>query len=130
MRLSSYLTSSPTPLKSLNGPSTTRTILPASNSTFGRGFSTPSCTQSRIAAASSSRIGSGLSAVPDEAHHLRRLADQVPAFVVDARDPALVVGDDLHQHVAGARSEEHKSELQSLMRLSYAVFCLKIQHKN
>src|SRR3546814_6609527 len=25
----------------------------------------------------------------------------------------------------GLRSEEHKSELQSLMRLSYAVFCLK-----
>src|SRR3546814_5189421 len=24
----------------------------------------------------------------------------------------------------GARSEEHKSELQSLMRISYAVFCL------
>src|SRR3546814_5144940 len=24
-----------------------------------------------------------------------------------------------------ARSEEHKSELQSLMRISYAVFCLK-----
>src|SRR3546814_5219363 len=31
-----------------------------------------------------------------------------------------------------ARSEEHTSELQSLMRISYAVFCLKkktIQHK-
>src|SRR3546814_6710985 len=26
---------------------------------------------------------------------------------------------------AARRSEEHKSELQSLMRLSYAVFCLK-----
>src|SRR3546814_1868005 len=25
------------------------------------------------------------------------------------------------------RSEEHTSELQSLMRISYAVFCLKIQ---
>src|SRR3546814_6750452 len=25
--------------------------------------------------------------------------------------------------IAGARSEEHTSELQSLMRLSYAVFC-------
>src|SRR3546814_5154769 len=28
------------------------------------------------------------------------------------------------------RSEEHTSELQSLMRLSYAVFCLKKQKKN
>src|SRR3546814_6315291 len=27
--------------------------------------------------------------------------------------------------VIGARSEEHTSELQSLMRISYAVFCLK-----
>src|SRR3546814_8110419 len=26
---------------------------------------------------------------------------------------------------AGTRSEEHTSELQSLMRISYAVFCLK-----
>src|SRR3546814_875656 len=29
----------------------------------------------------------------------------------------------------GARSEEHTSELQSLMRISYAVFCLKKKHK-
>src|SRR3546814_3264890 len=29
------------------------------------------------------------------------------------------------QAVAAARSEEHTSELQSLMRISYAVFCLK-----
>src|SRR3546814_4626485 len=28
-------------------------------------------------------------------------------------------------HAAGHRSEEHTSELQSLMRISYAVFCLK-----
>src|SRR3546814_1808994 len=27
--------------------------------------------------------------------------------------------------LAGERSEEHTSELQSLMRISYAVFCLK-----
>src|SRR3546814_4757716 len=30
---------------------------------------------------------------------------------------------------AGVRSEEHTSELQSLMRISYAVFCLKKQNK-
>src|SRR3546814_5608641 len=29
------------------------------------------------------------------------------------------------QHQALFRSEEHTSELQSLMRISYAVFCLK-----
>src|SRR3546814_17357365 len=39
-----------------------------------------------------------------------------------------------HVHLARAdvveRSEEHTSELQSLMRISYAVFCLKKKRKN
>src|SRR3546814_4293179 len=30
--------------------------------------------------------------------------------------------------VAAARSDEHTSELQSLMRISYAVFCLKTKN--
>src|SRR3546814_3375231 len=33
--------------------------------------------------------------------------------------------EDLRSVVLGERSEEHTSELQSLMRISYAVFCLK-----
>src|SRR3546814_10118168 len=33
-----------------------------------------------------------------------------------------------HRIVDSGRSEEHTSELQSLMRISYAVFCLK-KHK-
>src|SRR3546814_10260835 len=37
-------------------------------------------------------------------------------------DRITVVGD---LSAASARSEEHTSELQSLMRISYAVFCLK-----
>src|SRR3546814_9802523 len=36
-------------------------------------------------------------------------------------------GDDHSPHV---RSEEHTSELQSLMRISYAVFCLKKKNSN
>src|SRR3546814_7836287 len=32
---------------------------------------------------------------------------------------------DPHEAVVVSRSEEHTSELQSLMRISYAVFCLK-----
>src|SRR3546814_4003059 len=32
-------------------------------------------------------------------------------------------------HAMMARSEEHTSELQSLMRISYAVFCLKKKKK-
>src|SRR3546814_2684177 len=31
----------------------------------------------------------------------------------------------IHRHRRAKRSEEHTSELQSLMRISYAVFCLK-----
>src|SRR3546814_9047987 len=34
------------------------------------------------------------------------------------------------RHCANVRSEEHTSELQSLMRISYAVFCLKKKKKN
>src|SRR3546814_7613184 len=35
------------------------------------------------------------------------------------------------RHVSGdERSEEHTSELQSLMRISYAVFCLKKKKKD
>src|SRR3546814_2836335 len=50
--------------------------------------------------------------------HVAKIAD---------RDAAL---DDMPD--AGQRSEEHTSELQSLMRISYAVFCLKkkITHQN
>src|SRR3546814_7031865 len=33
------------------------------------------------------------------------------------------------QRICPARSEEHTSELQSLMRISYAVFCLKKKKK-
>src|SRR3546814_4020577 len=37
----------------------------------------------------------------------------------------LGLSDGLLQEIALRRSEEHTSELQSLMRISYAVFCLK-----
>src|SRR3546814_2415342 len=42
--------------------------------------------------------------------------------------------DFLHWSISGfiliERSEEHTSELQSLMRISYAVFCLKKKHND
>src|SRR3546814_7161594 len=51
-----------------------------------------------------------------------------------------IVGHSIDEHLAGAkivgrcikadRSEEHTSELQSLMRISYAVFCLKKNTNN
>src|SRR3546814_6926262 len=50
---------------------------------------------------------------------------------VAAKEGGEPAGQVAADHVAVARSEEHTSELQSLMRISYAVFCLKKknQHK-
>src|SRR3546814_5524391 len=47
--------------------------------------------------------------------------------VVDRYATDLQRGGDAHRTcpVRAERSEEHTSELQSLMRISYAVFCLK-----
>src|SRR3546814_7699025 len=53
--------------------------------------------------------------------------------IVVASDRQLLVSEGEHSHaalVAAGRSEEHTSELQSLMRISYAVFCLKKKHTN
>src|SRR3546814_8609392 len=54
---------------------------------------------------------------PDGPHHCRRACRRSPRRAAsprrDRRD----------------RSEEHTSELQSLMRISYAVFCLKKKKK-
>src|SRR3546814_6552531 len=43
---------------------------------------------------------------------------------VNVIEPGLVI-DDRSPRMDDRRSEEHTSELQSLMRISYAVFCLK-----
>src|SRR3546814_2611103 len=49
---------------------------------------------------------------------------------VQPLDPADLVVMTLVRNLANiVRSEEHTSELQSLMRISYAVFCLKKQKK-
>src|SRR3546814_14588374 len=53
-------------------------------------------------------------------HYLRGGAQRTQKRVLGVRRPA---GD--HDAVNTHRSEEHTSELQSLMRNSYAVFCLK-----
>src|SRR3546814_1284917 len=51
-------------------------------------------------------------------HRLADLAD-IPLVVELAR------GEHVVEVALATRSEEHTSELQSLMRISYAVFCLK-----
>src|SRR3546814_4908703 len=51
----------------------------------------------------------------------------------DPRFTALLVGlgvRELSMTAKSIRSEEHTSELQSLMRISYAVFCLKKKHQH
>src|SRR3546814_6376256 len=45
-------------------------------------------------------------------------------------DMSSMPGMSMDGQMAGHRSEEHTSELQSLMRISYAVFCLKKKKNN
>src|SRR3546814_8195899 len=56
-------------------------------------------------------------------------AQILPALGVDYvhESEVLTPADETHHIDKWARSEEHTSELQSLMRNSYAVFCLKKQ---
>src|SRR3546814_3953471 len=80
------------------------------------------------------RNGDDLDARRPRADHPDALAREViarrlPLFV---RGPvrrveglSLEIIDSLEIGKTGGRSEEHTSELQSLMRISYAVFCLK-----
>src|SRR3546814_9175728 len=77
-------------------------------------------------------VGHLLEVVPDLYHYRDHLAGGGLAFEPWAgQAPARVAG---YRHVREnrtprfpeeVRSEEHTSELQSLMRISYAVFCLK-----
>src|SRR3546814_7295245 len=74
----------------------------------------------------------------DEDHGHLRLAQ----YFLHRLDPRTIVGElDVGEHQArlvrlcvgdglAVRSEEHTSELQSLMRISYAVFCLKKKKQN
>src|SRR3546814_6606832 len=73
-------------------------------------------------------------AAGDAAHEA---AQQLGRQVVDAVEPEVLEGLQRHRLAAARqpaddqqdRSEEHTSELQSLMRISYAVFCLKKKKK-
>src|SRR3546814_10779532 len=57
-------------------------------------------------------------------HPLRRVAiERAAGAAVDRADKVV----QRFERSGGVRSEEHTSELQSLMRISYAVFCLKKQ---
>src|SRR3546814_2046368 len=58
------------------------------------------------------------------------VTDALAGGVLDADHAAGMRIDHQLHGLAGERSEEHTSELQSLMRISYAVFCLKKKKKN
>src|SRR3546814_9731432 len=54
----------------------------------------------------------------------------IPSHQISQPSPhAPNVGDSQSSSTKRMRSEEHTSELQSLMRISYAVFCLKKKKK-
>src|SRR3546814_9499420 len=62
---------------------------------------------------------------------LERLSQALPAaFAAAAHVGEVDLERDHLAPAAGLRSEEHTSELQSLMRISYAVFCLKKKKNN
>src|SRR3546814_1816921 len=64
-----------------------------------------------------------------EPRKIHRPRQRLPAGGADDRDPHEPSADRPRTYRQGAarrqRSEEHTSELQSLMRISYAVFCLQ-----
>src|SRR3546814_9469979 len=64
---------------------------------------------------------SGCAAATHDMSALFTPADGKPRCLWCAASPDYIA---YHDHDWGFRSEEHTSELQSLMRISYAVFCL------
>src|SRR3546814_6287020 len=56
--------------------------------------------------------------------------DDGASLVVDVPDDAGATASTGGIELVDVRSEEHTSELQSLMRISYAVFCLKKKTTN
>src|SRR3546814_4774652 len=76
----------------------------------------------------------GLILCADKGHALARYAlDGLPTKVMAANYRTVLPDAELLQkeleNTRRLRSEEHTSELQSLMRISYAVFCLKKKKK-
>src|SRR3546814_3940849 len=57
-------------------------------------------------------------------------AQDLAAVRIDLMNLALAVLAHPQRTLGPGRSEEHTSELQSLMRISYAVFCLKKKKNN
>src|SRR3546814_8315285 len=61
---------------------------------------------------------------------IESLRQRLGTLIHDVRSTSLAVDGAAADISSGIRSEEHTSELQSLMRISYAVFCLKKNTKH
>src|SRR3546814_1681199 len=93
--------------------------LPVRRNLVGKGVAIPERRQRR-------RLQQGRDVAQECGEGLGRLGVEI-----DEDEPGMLVQGDRHQaeffrvQAGKARSEEHTSELQSLMRNSYAVFCWK-----
>src|SRR3546814_8599896 len=67
---------------------------------------------------------------PDFLLHIAILEHHGPSLGFAVEEPLHVNVWKNRLDACGLRSEEHKSELQSLMRIPYAVFCLKKKKNN
>src|SRR3546814_7570668 len=87
-------------------------------------------------------LGDPRRAIKDEGRADMRFVEQqlrLQQFELEPHRPQVFAQQEIHVlkgeavrrmlGLGGGRSEEHTSELQSLMRISYAVFCLKKKKK-
>src|SRR3546814_2577789 len=112
---------------SVSSPSTTTlTTASSSGTALGAGFSSldPSSSPRSSSSASSPSSGSASESSP---------SSPSVSSVEESSSPSSISSSSSSSSWGGTRSEEHTSELQSLLRNSYAVFCLQkkhITHKN
>src|SRR3546814_7135766 len=66
---------------------------------------------------------------PASAYVFSAILLAISAFTLSRVRQVLPPPAEVRRHPLRERSEEHTSELQSLMRISYAVFCLKKKNK-
>src|SRR3546814_9050470 len=92
-----------------------------------------------LGAAAGAALGAGAKAAADKIN--QRIVTRVASGAMDSQEAARMIRRHLAENpdnssallraypewakLIGVRSEEHTSELRSLMRISYAVFCVK-----
>src|SRR3546814_6220562 len=105
------------------------TLRPYAQDTGGFRVGNKGATELAAACAAAIRVAEARATVAELIDTTQQIRDAVVLRKARDVDPQWI--DDQMQRLgkvlarAGGRSEEHTSELQSLMRISYAVFCLK-----